>query len=46
MSENNDSSRTELELSGFDPDKLEFMDSEERKIVLLAAGLDPQKYDF
>ena len=26
--------------------ELEFMDIEERKKVLKAAGLDPQKYDF
>ena len=35
--------KTELEL---DPEELEFMDIEERKKVLKAAGLDPQKYDF
>lgn len=38
--------KTELELSGLDPEELEFMDIEERKKVLKAAGLDPQKYDF
>lgn len=38
--------KAELELSGLDPEELEFMDIEERKKVLKAAGLDPQKYDF
>ena len=38
--------KTGLELSGLDPEELEFMDIEERKKVLKAAGLDPQKYDF
>ena len=38
--------KTELELSGLDPEELEFMDIEERTKVLKAAGLDPQKYDF
>lgn len=39
-------SRTELELSGLDPDELEFMNSEERREALEDAGLDPDEYDF
>ena len=38
--------QTELELSGLDPDELEFMDADERREVLEDAGLDPDKYDF
>lgn len=38
--------KTELELSGLDPTELEFMDPEERKKLLIASGLDPKKYDF
>ena len=38
--------RTELELSGLDPDELEFMDPDERREVLEDAGLDPDEYDF
>ena len=38
--------KTELELSGLDPTELEFMDPEERKNLLIASGLDPKKYDF
>ena len=38
--------RTELELSGLDPDELEYMDSDERRAVLEDAGLDPDEYDF
>ena len=41
-----ESSRTELELSGLDPDELEFMNSEERREALEDAGLDPDEYDF
>ena len=37
---------TELQLSGLDPVDLEFMDSEERRITLEEAGLDPDEYDF
>ena len=37
--------KTELELSGLDPTELEFMDPEERKKLLIASGLDPKKYD-
>jgi hypothetical protein len=44
--ENQNSMKTELELSGLDPEKLEFMDIEERKKALRAAGLDPESYDF
>ena len=32
--------------TGLDPEELEFMDIEERKKVLRAAGLDPKSYDF
>ena len=38
--------QTELELSGLDPDELEFMDADERREVLEDAGLDPDEYDF
>ncbi len=38
--------RTELELSGLDPDELEFMNVEKRREVLKNAGLDPDEYDF
>ena len=38
--------KTELELSGLDPTELELMDPEERKKLLIASGLDPKKYDF
>lgn len=38
--------KTELELSGLDPTELEFMDPEERKKLLIASGLDPKKYNF
>ena len=41
-----DSNRTELELSGLNPDELEFMDVEERRDVLESAGLNPDEYDF
>ena len=37
---------TELELSGLDPDELEFMDPDERREALEEAGLDPDNYDF
>lgn len=37
---------TELELSGLDPEELEFMDAEERRETLRNAGLDPDEYDF
>lgn len=37
---------TELEMSGLDPEELEFMDSEERREALEDAGLDPDEYDF
>jgi len=40
-----DDNRTELELSGLDPDELEFMDIEERREVLENAGLNPDEYD-
>lgn len=38
--------KTELELSGLDPDELEFMDADERREALEGAGLDPDEYDF
>ena len=38
--------KTELELSGLDPDELEFMDADERREVLEDAGLNPEEYDF
>ena len=38
--------QTELEKSGLNPEELEFLNYEERIIVLLESGLDPQKYDF
>ena len=38
--------RTELELSGLDPDALGFMKAAERRRVLERAGLDPDQYDF
>ena len=46
LNEDNEGDRTELELSGLDPDELEFMDAEERREVLEDAGLDPDEYDF
>lgn len=36
----------ELELSGLDPDELEFMDSDEGREVLEDAGFNPDEYDF
>lgn len=41
-----DYDRTELEMSGLDPEELEFMDWEERREILEDAGLDPDEYDF
>ena len=38
--------KTELELSGLDPERLGFMSSKERRETLLAAGLVPEEYDF
>ena len=38
--------QTELELSGLNPDELEFMDVDERRKALEDAGLDPDEYDF
>ena len=43
---NEEGERTELELSGLDPDELEFTDAEERREALEDAGLDPDEYDF
>ena len=42
----NEDEMTELELSGLDPDGLEFMDEDERREVLEDAGLDPDEFDF
>lgn len=44
-SENKDE-MSELELSGLDPEELEFMDEDERREVLEDAGLDPDEFDF
>ena len=41
-----DEEKTELEMSGLDPDELEFMDADERRAALEDAGLDPDDYDF
>ncbi|MFR0961584.1 MAG: hypothetical protein ACLSGB_06270 [Dorea sp.] len=38
--------KTELELSGLDPTELEFMDPEERKKLLIASGLNPKNMIF
>ena len=38
--------KTELEMSGLDPDELEFMDADERRAALEDAGLVPDDYDF
>ena len=46
LNEDNEGGKTELELSGLDPDELEFMDAEERRAALEDAGLDPDEYDF
>lgn len=35
-----------MELSGLNPNELEFMDEDERREVLEDAGLDPDEYDF
>ena len=41
-----DYEKTELELSGLDPERLGFMSSKERREVLLKAGLVPEEWDF
>jgi 2-hydroxychromene-2-carboxylate isomerase len=46
ISEEKEYEKTELELSGLDPDELGFMDPDERREVLEDAGLDPDEYDF
>lgn len=38
--------QTELEVSGLNPEELEFMNADERRKALEDAGLDPDKYDF
>ena len=42
----NEDEMTKLELSGLDPEELEFMDEDERREVLEDAGLDPDEFDF
>lgn len=37
---------TELELAGIDAEELSWMDEDERREVLVDAGLDPDDYDF
>lgn len=46
MNDEEEEEETELELSGLDPDELEFMDPDERREALEDAGLDPDDYDF
>ena len=41
-----DYEKTELELSGLDPERLGCMSSKERRETLLAAGLVPEEWDF
>ena len=43
---NQNTTKTELELSGLDPTELELMDPDDRAEVLEEAGLDPDDYDF
>jgi hypothetical protein len=38
--------KTEVEMSGVDPDELEFMDADERREALEDVGLAPNDYDF
>lgn len=37
---------TELELSGLNAEALEFMYADERRELLMEAGLNPDEYDF
>ena len=37
---------TEFELSGLNADELGFMRADERRVVIEAAGLNPDEYDF
>ena len=46
MNDEEEEEETELELSGLDPDELEFMNPYERREALEDAGLDPDDYDF
>ena len=41
-----DSSETELIRAGIVPEKLEYMRGEERRKILLEAGLEPMAFDF
>ncbi|MCI8320657.1 MAG: hypothetical protein HFH02_06235 [Dorea sp.] len=38
--------RTEFELSGLNADELGFMRADERRMIIEAAGLNPDEYDF
>jgi len=44
--EKNDEGTTALQAAGLDPEKLEFMDSAERRELLKKAGLDPYEFDL
>ena len=46
VDEDLDYEKTELELSGLDPERLGFMNSKERRETLLKAGLVPEEWDF
>ena len=46
ISDEKECEETDLELSGLDPDELDFMDPDERREVLEDTGLDPDEYDF
>ena len=46
VAEDFDYEKTELELSGLDPERLGFMSSKERREMLLKAGLVPDEWDF
>ena len=38
--------KTELELTGLDPEELGYLDKETRREILEAVGLNPDEYDF
>ena len=44
--EKNDEDTTALQAAGLYPEKLEFMDSAERRELLKKAGLDPYEFDL